>query len=132
MKSKILFFINAIVALVFAAGLLLSSKTILGLFHLTVGTTSAANASMNYVAQLLGASMILAGLLSWFAGGMSEAGARRSSVISFFVFHLVGFAVSLLAMLAKAMSTSGWGLVVIFLLFALGYGYFLFMKPADI
>ena len=83
------------------------------------------------IAQLLGASLVLPGLLSSFAAGMTDVGARRSVVISLFVFQVIGFAVSLLGMLSKVMSVAGWAVVGLFLIFALGYTYFLFMKQSE-
>ena len=132
MKLRYLFVLNTIVALIFAAGLLLAPKTILGLFGVSVGGGVTANTSLNFVTQMLGAALILPGLISWFAGAMTEAGARRSVVISLFVFEVAGFAVSLLGMLSKAMSITGWSIVGLFLIFALGYAYFLFMKQSEI
>jgi hypothetical protein len=132
MKLRYVFLLNTVVALIFAAGLLLAPKTILDIFHLSVGTGVSARATLNFVAQLLGASLVLPGLLTAFAGGMADAGARRSVVVSLFVFEVAGLAVSLLAMLSKVMSAAGWSIVGLFLIFALGYAYFLFMKPSEI
>ena len=132
MKLRMVLIVNTIVALIFAAGLLLAPKTMLALFGISVGSTVNFNASLGFVAQLLGAALTLPGLLGFFAGGMTDAGARRSVVISLFVFEVIGLAVSLLGMLSKVMNLTGWAIVAIFLLFALGYGYFLFMKPSEI
>jgi len=49
-------------------------------------------------------------------------------VISMFVFHVIGFVVSLLAMLDNVMNSTGWSAVGIFLVLTLGYAYFLFKK----
>ncbi len=133
LKLRNLLIIHAIVMIVLAAGLLLAPKTILSLFGLTVGTTVKFNASMNLVAQILGATLIVPGLLSWFAGSMEEEGARRSAAITFLVFNVVAFGVSFfVGMLPKVMTAAGWILVVVFLLFALGFAYFLFMRPSDV
>jgi hypothetical protein len=132
MKLRLVLIVNTIVALIFAAGLLLAPKTMLALFGISVGSTVNFNASLGFVAQLLGAALTLPGLLGFFAGGMTDAGARRSVVISLFVFEVIGLAVSLLGMLSKVMNITGWAIVALFLLFALGYGYFLFMKPSEI
>jgi hypothetical protein len=132
MKLRLVFILNTIVALIFAAGLLLAPRTVLGLFGISVGTTVTANASMSFVAQLLGAALTLPGLLGLFGGGMTDAGARRSVVLSLFIFDVIGLAVSLLGMLSKVMNVTGWGIVALFLIFALGYGYFLFMQPSEI
>jgi len=133
MKLRYLFIADTIVALVFAAGLLLAPKTMLNLFGLGVGATVKYNASINLLAQLLGAALVVPGLLSWFASGMQEMGARRSVAVSLFVFSVIGFGVSFfVGMLPKVMSAAGWSIVALFLLFAVGFAYFLFMKPSEI
>ncbi len=130
-RLRTLLIAHAIVMLVLAAGLLLAPKTILNLFGLTVGTAVKPTASMNLVGQLLGATLIVPGLLSWFAGNMEE-GAQRWVAISLLIFNAVGFGVSFfVGMLPKVMSPAGWILVVLFLLFAVGFAYFLFMRPAE-
>jgi len=133
MKLRILFFVHMIVMLILAAGLLLAPKTILNLFGLSVGTTVGFNATMNFVAQLLGATLVVPGLLSWFGSTMEEVGARRSVAITLLIFNIVGFGVSFfVGMLPKVMAAGGWILVVLFLLFAAGFAYFLFMRSSDI
>jgi len=133
MKLRYLFIIDTVVALVFAAGLLLAPKTMLNLFGLGVGSTVKYNASLNLVAQLLGAALVVPGLLSWFASGMPEVGARKSAAVSLFIFSLIGFGVAFfVGMLPKVMSAMGWSIVVLFLFFAVGFAYFLFMRPAEI
>jgi hypothetical protein len=133
MKLRNLFLVSAVVSLIFAAGLLLAPKTMLGIFGLSVGATVKYNAILSLVAQLLGAALVVPGLLSWFAGGMQDVGARRSVAISLLIFDLVGFGVSFfVGMLPKVMSAAGWVIVAIFLLFTLGFAYFLFMRPSEV
>ena len=131
MKLRYLFILNAVVLFILAAGFLLAPRTVLGLFGLSVGTTVNFNATLSFVAQLMGAALIVPGLIGWFAGSMTEAGARRSVAISLFIFAAIGFVLSLLGMLSKVMSVAGWGIVGLFLIFALGYAYFLFMNQSE-
>jgi hypothetical protein len=132
MKLRYLFVVNAVVLFILAAGFLLAPRTVLGLFGLSVGTTVNFNATLSFVAQLMGAALIVPGLLGWFAVGMTEVGARRSVAISLFIFAAIGFVLTLLGMLSNVMSVSGWILVLVFLVLALGYAYFLFMQQSDI
>jgi hypothetical protein len=132
MKLRYLFILNAVVLIILAAGFLLAPRTVLGVFGLSVGATVNFNATLSFVAQLMGAALIVPGLLSWFAGTMTEAGARRSVAISLFIFTAIAFVLSLLGMLSKVMSVTGWALVVLFLVFAAGYAYFLFMRQSEI
>ncbi len=130
-RLRNLLIVHAVVMLVLAAGLLLAPKTILNLFGLTAGTAVKPSASMNLVGQLLGAALIVPGLLSWFAGGMDE-GAQRSVTLSLLIFNAVSFGVAFfVGMLPKVMLVAGWILVVLFLLFAVGFAYLLFMRPAE-
>ncbi|HSK86913.1 MAG TPA: hypothetical protein VK880_01050 [Anaerolineales bacterium] len=133
MKLRILLIVHMIVMLILAAGLLLAPRTILNLFGLTVGTTVSFNASMSFVAQLLGASLVVPGLLSWFGITMEEESARRSVALTLLIFNVIGFGVSFfVGMLPNVMAVAGWLLVVLFLLFAAGFAYFLFMRSSEI
>ncbi len=133
MKLRNLFLVGAVVTLIFAAGLLLAPKTMLTLFGLSVGATVRNNAILNLVAQLLGAALVVPGLLGWFAAGMQETGARRSVAVALLVFDVIGFGVSFfVGMLPKVMSAPGWAIVALFLFFTLGFAYFLFMRPSEI
>jgi hypothetical protein len=133
MKLRNLLIVSAVVSLIFAAGLLLAPKTMLNLFGLNVGATAKNNAILNLVAQLLGAALVLPGLLSWFAGSMQDTDARRSVAVSLLVFNVIGFGVSFfVGMLPKVMTAPGWSIVVLFLFFTVGFAYFLFMRPSEI
>lgn len=48
-----------------------------------------------------------------------------------FVYSAVGLVVALYSQLAGMVNALGWSTVVLFLLFALGFGYFQFMKPSE-
>src|SRR5512138_1357671 len=93
LRLRNLLIIHAVVMIVLAAGLLLAPKTILSLFGLSVGTAVKPNASMNLVGQLLGATLIVPGLLSWFAATMEDS-AQRSIAMTLLVFNVIGFGVS--------------------------------------
>ena len=133
MKLRNLFVLDTIVALIFAAGLLFAPKTLLDLFGLNVGAGVSINAKINLVTQLLGAALIVPGMISWLGRDMNDAGARRSVALALFVFDLIGFLVSLfVGMLPKVMGPTGWSIVVLFLVLAAGHAYFLFMKQSEI
>jgi len=133
MKLRNLFVLDTIVALIFAAGLLFAPKTLLDLFGLNVGAGVSINAKINLITQLLGAALIVPGMISWLGRDMNDAGARRSVALALFVFDIIGFLVSLfVGMLPKVMATAGWSIVVLFLVLAAGHAYFLFMKQSEI
>jgi hypothetical protein len=125
MNIRNLFLINMFVALIFSLALLLGPNTLLTKFGMKTGP------SENLMAQFLGAALVIPGLLSWFARDFNEVAAQKAVTISFFLFYVIGFIVALLGTLSEAMKSSGWSIVIIFLAMALGYGYFLFMKPSE-
>jgi hypothetical protein len=64
---------------------------------------------------------------------MEEESARRSVALTLLIFNVVGFGVSFfVGMLPNVMAVAGWLLVVLFLLFAAGFAYFLFMRSSEI
>ena len=125
MKLSNLYLLNTAVAFIFALGLLLGPTTVLTLFGLTTGNTE------KLLAQLFGASLGGFGLLSWFARDFADQKAQDGAAISLFVTNVIAFIVSILAVLSKAWRSAGWIAVIIFLLFALGYGYLQFIAPKE-
>lgn len=125
MNLRNLFLINMFVALIFSLVLLLGPNTLLLKIGMKTGP------SENLMAQFLGAALVIPAMLSWFAKDFNDAAAQRAVTVSFFLFYAIGFVVALLGTLSEAMKSSGWSIVIIFLALALGYGYFLFMKPSQ-
>lgn len=125
MKLSNLFILSTVVAFVFALGLLLGPTTVLQLFGLTTGNTE------KLLAQLIGASLAGFGLLSWFARDFTDTKAHDGATITLFIFNVIAFVVSLLAVFSRVWRSGGWTAVIIFLLFALGFGYFQFIGPKE-
>lgn len=125
MRLRNLFLLGTVVALIFALGLLLGPTTILQLFGLSTGNTE------KLLAQFAGASLAGFGLLSWFAKDFTDPKAQDGAVITLLIFNVIAFIVSLLGVLSRVMRSGGWLATIIFLLFALGYGYFQFIGPKE-
>ncbi len=125
MKQSNLYLLSTVVAFIFALGLLLGPSTILQLFGLTTGNTE------KLLAQLFGGALGGFGLLSWFARDFTDPKAQEGAAITLFIFNVIAFIVSLLAIISKVWRLGGWIAVIIFLLFALGFGYFQFVGPKE-
>jgi hypothetical protein len=125
MKLGNLYLLSTVVAFIFALGLLLGPTTVLQLFYLSTGNTE------KLLAQLIGASLAGFGLISWFARGFTDQSAQDGATISLFVFNLIAFVVSILAVLSNVWRSAGWIAVIIFFIFALGFGYFQFVGPKE-
>lgn len=125
MKLSVLMVINAIVALVFGIGFVLMPAQVVSMYGVT------ASEPLKLTAQLLGAALIGFGVLTWFARKATESDARKAILLAFFISDGIGFIVSLIAQLGSVVNALGWMNVGIYLLLALGFGYFRFMKPAS-
>lgn len=121
MKLSALLVANAIVAAVFGAGFVVVPAQVTSLYS--------PEATSPLVTQLLGAAFLAIAVLTWNARNAPESEARRAILLGLFVGDCIGFVVSLVAQLGGLMNTLGWSTVAIYLVFALGFGYFLFAQP---
>lgn len=124
MTLRNLFIITAVVAVVFGAAFVLVPSPLMSLYDVTL------DAGAILVARLFGGALITLAVLSWLAKDAAESEARGAIVLAFFIGDAIGFIVALVGQLSGAVNTLGWSTVVIYLLLALGFGYFQFMKPA--
>ena len=65
----------------------------------------------------------------WEAANVAESVARRAIVLAIFVGESIGFVIALLGQLSGVMNVLGWVTVAVYLLLALGFGYFQFARP---
>ena len=125
MKLKTLMIINAIVAIVFGVTFVIVPAQAYSLYDMT------ANAQLNLMGQLFGAALIGFALLTWMARNATDSDARRAIVLALLIADGIGFVVALIGQLSNVVNALGWSTVAIYLLLALGFGYFQFFKPAS-
>jgi len=124
MKLKTLMIINTVVAAVFGLGFLI----IPGQIHSFYGTE--ANLSVNFMSQLFGTALIGFAILTYLARNTELTGAGKAIVVALFISDVIGFVVSLIEQLQGVINSLGWSTVAIYLLLAIGFGYFSFVKTA--
>jgi len=73
--------------------------------------------------------MVGIGLVCWLNRNMTDPDTRKGITLALCIGDAVGFIVTLLGQLAGLLNPLGWVNVVIWLLLALGLGYFRFVKP---
>lgn len=118
MNYRLLSILNAIVVAAFGALFLVVPEAGLNLFGSETYTATI------FVARFMGAVMVLAGMFIWVAKDLAETGAARTMTIMLLTSSVVGFILTLMGMLgAGVIRQNGWILLVIHILFALGYGY---------
>jgi hypothetical protein len=112
--------IKAVVCLIFGLILLFLPAWILGLLG-SAYCPAAAVTAREYGAALIGVLM-----LTWFARNAEDSIARRAIIINLFVYDAIGFVAMLTLLLSGVMNALGWGVVIIYLFFAITFGYYMF------
>jgi hypothetical protein len=123
MKLNTLMIINAVVAAVFGVAFVLVPGQVTSLY----GVEDPSEVLI-YVGRLMGAAFIGFAVLTWSARNANDSSARRVIVFALLVSDGVGFIVSLMGQLADVVNSLGWSTVAIYLLLALGFGYFQFVR----
>ena len=124
MNLSLLFTVNAIVAAVFGLAFVIAPGQAASLYGVT------ADAQFRYLAQLFGAALVGFAVLTWVARNATASDARKAIVLALFVSNALGFVLALLGQMAGVVNTMGWSTVVIYLILALGFGYFQLMRAS--
>ncbi|MHA1984257.1 MAG: hypothetical protein ACW967_07870 [Candidatus Hodarchaeales archaeon] len=125
LSVKYLFFVNAIVAVLYGVAFLLVPEQVLSLYEVTLSAVG------NGILQLYGGSFLTIGLVLWFIKDMEFSDSRRGVVFGFFIGYILSFLVMLYFQLNNLVNILGWSNVLIMLVFSLAYGYFLITNPSD-
>ena len=123
MKLRSLLVINTIVCLVYGIILVLTPATMLSLHGLPQGPGE------KLMGQYFGSALIAVGLLTWFARNVADSEAQGAIILALLIANVIGIVISVLGTVSGPMNAVGWSAVAIYVLLALGFGYFQFMKP---
>jgi hypothetical protein len=124
MKLSTMFIIYAAISAIFGLAFVFVPETSLALYGITLGPGGI------LIARLFGAALLEFALLSWLARNAGDSEARKAIILAVFIGEAVGFIVVLLGQLSGEVNALGWSTVAVYLLLALGFGYFQFMKPS--
>jgi len=130
MKLGTLMIVNAIVAGVFGLGFVFAPGRVMSFYSPEVGGLEA-NAVLQVVAQLFGAALLAFAVLTWIARNAPDSEARRAILLALFVGDGVGCIVALIGQLGGEINALGWSTVAIYLLLAVGFGYFRFVAKHE-
>lgn len=114
-----LFRLHALLALLYGLGLLLAPRMTIDLFSATPLTPQGA-----LITRLFGAALLLIAQLAWEASRREES-FRRPIARGLFVYVSTGFVVTLIGQMTGIWKNSGWTNVLSYLIFVIGYGWFL-------
>jgi hypothetical protein len=118
-----MFIVNAVVLAVFGGIFMVMPDFVLSQFKSEIYVATL------YAARFLGGALLMSGLLLWF---MQDVSAKKQKTIAFILLagSVGGFVMGLLGMTSiGVLRANGWVLLVIFGVFALIYGYMLFLQP---
>lgn len=125
MKLKTLILIMALLSLVWGTGFLLLPVQVWSLYGITL------NVDGIYMARELGTIFFMLGVILWFSRNDPGSQSLRAIVLGLSLGNLIGFFVSLIGQLSAGISALGWVAVASYLLFTLGFGYYL-VKPTSV
>ena len=123
MKLRTFLMIASILALAYAAGLILMPA----FMNSTYGFGGSASEIL--LSRFFGVELLVLGLITWLAKDMTGAGVRPI-ITGSLIGNAVGTIIALMGTLSGVMNTAGWSAVAIYLLLTLGFAYFQFMAPA--
>ena len=124
MKLSTMFIIYAVISAIFGLTFIFMPQTALALYGITLSPDGI------LIARLFGAALLEFALLSWLVRNVGDSEARKAIILAVFVGEVVGFIVALVGQLSGEVNALGWSTVAIYLLLALGFGYFQFIKPS--
>ena len=82
--------------------------------------------------RLAGAAYLSYGVLVFFARSSESKDFRRSLALALFTQDAIATIAAIIAQISGMFNALGWTTVGSYLILALAYGYFLFVKPDDI
>lgn len=124
MKLSTMFIIYAIISSIFGLAFVIMPEISLAFYGINLSPGGIS------VVRLFGVALLEFALLSWFVRNAGESEARRAIILALCVGEVVGFIIALFGQLSGAVNVLGWSTVAIYLLLALGFGYFQFKKPS--
>jgi hypothetical protein len=121
MQLKNLLMLNAIVSCASGICAVLIPGPVLSLYGVASGP------AVILMAQYAGLGSIVIGMIAWLARVFKDSDAQRAIILALFIANIIGAIISVLGTTSGIMKV-GWPVVGLYLLFALGYAYFLFIK----
>jgi uncharacterized membrane protein len=123
MNYRLMFLINALIAVLLGLGFLAVPTRVLGQFGVDE------YAATKLASQFIGTAILALGLLLWFAKDVTEENLQKGMAIALMVGAAAGLVITLVGTTSGILRSNGWIAMVVYLLFGLAYAYLVFMKP---
>ena len=125
MKLRHLFTINLFFAIFFGVTCALLPDFVFWLYGIAV------NEPAVWVTRLVGGSILGYATLMWYGRRSAGVGARMAIAMALLVQDTISFVASLAFQFTGMVNAFGWFSLALYGLLALGYAYFLFIRPQD-
>jgi len=122
MKVSVFLKIKSFITIIFGLGLLILYPFLVPMYGMTL------NPPLVMMTQFTGATFIGLGLICWFTSKAESSDFFKGILLSLFICDTAGFIVSLIAQLAEVTNLLGWTTVALWLLLAIGLGYYRFIS----
>ena len=124
MKIKTIMSIKAVVVFFFGLGFLFMTEFLMSLYGMSICSGGIA------AGKLLGQMYLVISLLLWLCRNSTDTVTKVGFARGVTIGDAVGTIVSLWAVLSGAMNWMGWSAVAIYLIFTVGFGYFVIRPEA--
>ena len=126
MNYRIMFLINAFLAILLGLGFLVVPDKILG----QLGVDG--YAATKLISQFFGTAMLGLGLLLWFAKDVTDINLQKGMGIALLVGALAGLLITVMGTTSGVLRANWWMALVVYAILGLAYGYLLFQKPKQL
>ncbi len=127
MQFRTMMIIKAVVCLCFGVLILLAPAFSYSLFLGLSLDPGGAFAARQYAVGMLGIMLI-----TWFGRNVPESDVRWAIALGLCLYDAAGFVLSLVGEITGLLGPMGWSIVLLYLLLALGFGYFLVKRPQPV
>jgi hypothetical protein len=124
MRLRSLLLLAGVIALAFGLGFLLAPRVMLPLYGVAV------DPGIVLMSRFFGAALVQLGMVLYLIRDVSDIRTQRGVVIGSFLGSLAGLVVALTGQFWGVVNQLGWSTVAIYGLLTLGYGSFMFGRPA--
>jgi hypothetical protein len=124
MKLKYLLVVNAIVLGGSGLSAILMPAKVISLYGVELGR------EVIMMAQYAGLGSVAIGLVAWFSRNVEDLKAQRAIILAFLITYAIGIIISVQGTISGVMKV-GWPVIILYLVLALGYAYFQFMKRSE-
>jgi hypothetical protein len=126
MNYRIMFLINALIAVLLGLGFLVVPDKILD----QLGVDG--YAATKLISQFFGTAMLGLGLLLWFAKDVTDTNLQKGMGIALLVGALAGLLITVMGTTSGVLRANWWMALVVYAILGLAYGYLLFQKPKQL